>query len=94
MFCVCCAGCIDSGVGHEQFNKLLSSMYLPTIHPRSMKLAEDRVGKSIVAVAQDSCVAAIAEEKELTSSFQRFDYYDFFFISIPLYFLLWAATRL
>jgi len=53
-------------VGHEQFNKLLSAINIPTISTKTMKLAEERVGPVVVALADESCKEAIAEEKELT----------------------------
>ena len=52
-------GCIDAGVGHEQFNKLFSAMNLPIIHANTRKLAEQRVGKTIVSIAQESCVEGL-----------------------------------
>lgn len=53
-------------MGHEQFNKLVSAMNMPTMNAKTMKLAEERVGPSIVRVAQESCKEAINLEKELT----------------------------
>lgn len=69
-FCVF-LGCLDSGVGHEQFNKLFDTMNLPTIDAKTMKRAEDRVGKFVVAVAEESCKEAIAEERNLTLEAER-----------------------
>ncbi|KAE8737620.1 hypothetical protein FOCC_FOCC016916, partial [Frankliniella occidentalis] len=64
-------GCVDSGVGHDQFNKLLSAMNLPTITAKTISRAEKRMGPSIVEVAQQSCREAIALEKELTRRSER-----------------------
>lgn len=58
-------------MGHEQFNKLFSVLNLPTIDSKTMKRAEERVGPSVVAIADKSCVDAINEEKNLTKEAQR-----------------------
>jgi ABC-type polysaccharide transport system permease subunit len=77
-----CAGCIDSGVGLEQFNKLFSAMNLPIIHANTMKLAENRIGKCLVSVAKESCKQALADERDLTLSAQRFVYSAYYFLLV------------
>ncbi|KAK3925215.1 Sensor protein NarQ-like protein [Frankliniella fusca] len=64
--CKAAIACVDSGVGHEQFNKVLSAMNLPTIHANTIVTPERRMGPSIVEVAEQSCRDAILEERELT----------------------------
>ena len=66
--CFLCSGCLDSGVGHEQVNKLLSAANLPIIHRNTMKLAESHVGEAVLSTAHESCREAIFEEKRLSVS--------------------------
>lgn len=65
-------------MGLEQFNKLLSAMNLPIVHPNTLKNAEDRIGKCVVSVAKESCKQAIADERDLTLSAQRFVYINIY----------------
>jgi len=63
-----CAGCIDTGIGHDQLNKLLAAANLPVISRNTIKLAEERVGAAVVETANDSCKEAIALERQLSES--------------------------
>ena len=61
-------GCLDSGVGHQQLNTLLSAMDLPVIHHNTIKRAEARIGPAFEAAATESCMEAILEERALSIS--------------------------
>lgn len=63
------AGCLDTGIGHEQLNGWLSCMNIPTISRNTLKRAEDRIGPIVKEVAEESCRKALAEERELTRQF-------------------------
>lgn len=64
-------GCMDSGVGHEQLNKLLSVMSLPPLYRNTIIRAQECVGQSLASVARNSCKEAIQLEKSLTEDSTR-----------------------
>ncbi|KAK3931316.1 Ribonuclease T, partial [Frankliniella fusca] len=64
-------GCMDSGVGHEQFNKLLSVMNLPPLYRNTFIRAQECVGQSLASVARNSCKEAIQLEKGVTEDSTR-----------------------
>ena len=53
---------INAGIGERHVNTMLSSMSVPTIHNRTLKRKERKVGESIMKVANQSCKQAISDE--------------------------------
>lgn len=66
------SGCLDSGVGHEQFNTLISSMNIPPVNHHTIKRAEEKVGAAIEKQAHESVNRALLEEKRLTEEAKRY----------------------
>jgi len=62
------AGCVDTGIGNDQLNKLLSAVNLPIIHRNTMATAENRFHPAILQTAQESCTEVIALDKKLASA--------------------------
>ncbi|XP_014471570.1 PREDICTED: uncharacterized protein LOC106742804 [Dinoponera quadriceps] len=59
-------GMIDAGIGETHVNSLLTSMDVPSIGPKTIKIHERVVGKAIEEVAEGSCLKSIQLEKKLT----------------------------
>lgn len=59
-------GCIDVGIGHEQLKKLFIHLDVPPPSHHTLKLAEDRMGKAFIEIADESCKKMIQVEKQLT----------------------------
>ncbi|XP_024870032.1 uncharacterized protein LOC112453480, partial [Temnothorax curvispinosus] len=59
-------GMIDAGIGPTHLNTFLTSIDLPSIAPKSLKIHERRIGKAIEEVAKESCLKGIQLEKNLT----------------------------
>ncbi|KAK0079804.1 hypothetical protein PV325_000805 [Microctonus aethiopoides] len=69
--CEAAAGCINSGIGHEQLKVMLSAMNLPIIHHNTINRAEAQIGPAFKESAKASCIKAIAEGRNLTLAAQR-----------------------
>lgn len=57
---------LDAGIGVSKFNTFLSELNMPTLHASLVKRHECVVGKTLKALADESCAQAIEEEKALT----------------------------
>ena len=57
-----------AGIGPTHLNNLLAAMNICPVHPHTLCRRESEIGRSIEAVAQDSCKAAAREEMEATPS--------------------------
>ncbi|XP_034244115.1 uncharacterized protein LOC117646905 [Thrips palmi] len=64
-------GCVDSGVGHEQLNTLITSMNIPAVNHHTIKRSEARIGPAIEQHANESIKRALLEEKRLTEDANR-----------------------
>ncbi|XP_053389293.1 uncharacterized protein LOC123543346 isoform X1 [Mercenaria mercenaria] len=67
MLCYC-STMIDSLGGAEKVNNLLAVLNLKAIHPKNLKLLENRAGEAIQEVSRESCKNAAKEafEKEMS----------------------------
>lgn len=57
---------MNSGFGPTKTNKFLKTIGLPGVNEKTFKVHERLVGPVIEEVARDSCIEAVAIEKELT----------------------------
>ena len=54
-----------SGIGERQLNTILSVMNLPGISAKSLKKREREVARSIIKVADETCIEAATMEKQM-----------------------------
>ena len=59
-------GMLDTGIGETGVNTFMSAMNIPTINKNTLKRSERIVGSMVDQLAEQSCVAAIENEKTLT----------------------------
>lgn len=53
-------------MGNTHINKLLSEINIPEFHWNSYKTHENEVGRAAETLARESCLRAVAEERQLT----------------------------
>jgi hypothetical protein len=54
-----------SGIGERQLNTILSVMNLPGISAKSLRKREREVARSIIKVADETCIEAATMEKQM-----------------------------
>lgn len=59
------AGCIHSGIGYTELQKICACLNLPCIDNRVYKRYEAEVGLAIEAAAKESCKRAAFEETRM-----------------------------
>ncbi|KAF7996094.1 hypothetical protein HCN44_009930 [Aphidius gifuensis] len=62
----CALGAIHSGLGCTQLNKFLAVLNVPPLSQSIYKRYEKIIGIAVEAVAEESCLAAAKEERQLT----------------------------
>lgn len=64
--CFLIQGMLDAGLGPTGINSILSALNIPTVNATTLKHYERKVGEAGIALANESCEAAIQEERKLT----------------------------
>lgn len=59
-------GSLNAGMGHTHVSKFLSGLNIPTCTWNSYKTHEVEVGLAAEKLARQSCLHAVAEERQLT----------------------------
>lgn len=63
---------INSGMGEQQTNNLLTGLNIPEISHTTLKRREREISSSFIEVAEKSCKKAVTEELRLLDEINRY----------------------